>query len=169
VDIHGGPFCGHCLDRLTGLNHAFQIIRKLKALRRRAGKKQQDPVNRTSGHNARAQILSQDHRCAIDDTPRFTCWKSGPTSGAKLAGPAKDREDHGSEAKKQKAKRDALVAERGDLGTAKVEPGVEAAASGFVVLLAKPDGKGGVKVHGASNDDGVVDRTLALVAKNVRL
>lgn len=81
----------------------------------------------------------------------------------------KGREGNGGDAKQQKAKRDALVAERGDLGTAKVEPGVEAAASGFVVLLAKPDGKGGVKVHGASNDDGVVDRTLALVAKNVRL
>ena len=90
-------------------------------------------------------------------------------SGAKPAGPAKGREDRGSEAKHQNAKRGALVAERGDLGTAKVEPGVEAAESGFLVLLAKPDGKGGVKVHGASNDDGVVDRALALVAKNVRL
>lgn len=115
--------------------------------------------------SAAAAVLKGLEADGVKPDGAFAHLKANGTVKVAKRGRAGD----GGDARQQQTKRHAMVCEHGDLGTAKVEPGVEAAESGFLVLLAKPDGKGGVKVHGASNDDGVVGRTLALVAKNVRL
>ncbi|MFW5833428.1 MAG: hypothetical protein ACOCYE_04950 [Pseudomonadota bacterium] len=74
------------------------------------------------------------------------------------------------EAKAQKQKLAALKLAASRLGTATgITLPVAPAENGYVVLIAKPDDDGGLQVHGATNDEGAVDRIMELAAKHVRL
>lgn len=63
-------------------------------------------------------------------------------------------------------KRDCVVAKAGHIGTAANVP-VTPAAGGFVVVLARPDGKGGLVLNGTVDDEKLVQRVVRLVAKGV--